>query len=93
VRHTAEKGRLIWRIAAGNPAVFELEDSGSGIPAEHLAHIWDRFYRPDEARHRGQGGAGLGLAIVKSLVEAHGGTVAMASQVGRGTRVRISLPN
>ena len=54
-------------------------DTGCGIPAEHLPHVFDRFYRADPSRDRATGGAGLGLAIVRRLVEAHGGTVAAAS--------------
>jgi two-component system, OmpR family, sensor kinase len=92
VRHTADEGTINWRMGRGAAIWLEIEDDGVGIAPEHLANIWNRFYRADEARHRSNGGAGLGLAIVKSLVEAHGGSVSVRSQVGKGTAVRIELP-
>ena len=62
-------------------------DTGCGIPAEHLPHVFERFYRADPSRDRATGGAGLGLAIVRRLAEAHGGTVTAASDgPGRGAR-------
>ena len=60
-------------------------DTGCGIPAEHLPHVFERFYRADPSRDRATGGAGLGLAIVRRLAEAHGGTVTAASD-GAGPR-------
>lgn len=71
---------------------FEVRDTGEGIPPEHLARVFDRFYRVDAARSRDAGGSGLGLAIVKQLVEAHGGTVSVSSEPGRGTTFRFTLP-
>jgi signal transduction histidine kinase len=73
-------------------ATVAVADSGNGIPAEHLAHVFERFYRVDPSRARATGGAGLGLAIVKAIVEAHGGTVAVESEIGLGTTFRLSLP-
>jgi two-component system heavy metal sensor histidine kinase CusS len=70
----------------------EVADSGCGIPAEHLGHVFDRFYRADRARSAKGGGVGLGLAIVKGIVELHGGAVAIDSAVGRGTRVALVFP-
>jgi signal transduction histidine kinase len=69
-----------------------VEDTGSGIAAEHLPYVFERFYRADKSRARLTGGAGLGLAIVKQLVEAHGGEVSIASQAGEGTAVRFTTP-
>jgi signal transduction histidine kinase len=80
---------------AGTTLTIEVIDSGVGIPAHALPHVFDRFYRADRARSRATGGSGLGLAIVRDVVEAHGGTVAVASPVtpgGGGTRLVISLP-
>jgi len=73
--------------SGGTGVVIEIEDSGAGIPAEELPHVFERFYKS-----RDSGGMGLGLAIAKNLVEAHGGDIQAASEPGRGTRMKISLP-
>lgn len=72
--------------------LINVEDTGPGIPEEHLARLFERFYRVDKARSRNQGGTGLGLAIVKHVVGLHGGTVSVASAVGKGSIFSISLP-
>jgi signal transduction histidine kinase len=72
--------------------VIEVRDTGVGIPAEALPHLFERFYRVDSARARASGGSGLGLAIVQAIVEAHGGLVAVESTPGTGTCVTIRLP-
>lgn len=72
--------------------LFEVADTGEGIAPEHLPNIFERFYRADEARSQDDGGSGLGLAIVKSIVEAHGGTISVASTVGQGTTFTLALP-
>jgi signal transduction histidine kinase len=71
-----------------------VQDSGTGIPAEDVGHLFDRFYqsRHSVAPATGEGGKGLGLAIVKRIAELHGGSVSVASTVGVGTRVTLSLP-
>ena len=66
--------------------------SGTGISAEHLPRIFERFYRVDPGRAREEGGTGLGLAIVKHLVEAHGGRVRAESEVGAGTTITALFP-
>ena len=73
-------------------AIVSVEDRGPGISAEHLPHLFERFYRPDSSRSSTTGGTGLGLAICKAIVEAHGGNIATASEVGVGTRVEVKLP-
>ena len=73
-------------------AVLTVSDDGRGIAAADLPRIFDRFHRADASRSRHTGGAGLGLAIVKQAVEAHGGTIAVTSDVGRGTTFTASLP-
>jgi two-component system, OmpR family, heavy metal sensor histidine kinase CusS len=67
-------------------------DTGSGIPAEHLPHVFERFYRVDPARGQETEGTGLGLAICRSVAEAHGGHIRIESVVGRGTRVTLVMP-
>ena len=73
-------------------AVLAIADSGPGMDAEQLAHVFERFYRADPSRARASGGAGLGLAIVSAVVEAHGGTVDAGSIPGDGTVFRVRLP-
>lgn len=70
-------------------------DTGEGIPAEHLPHVFERFYRADTARDRDHGGSGIGLAIVKALVEGHRGRIEVTSPAtgaGTGTTFTIVLP-
>ncbi|MEV6238587.1 HAMP domain-containing sensor histidine kinase [Lentzea sp. NPDC051838] len=69
-----------------------VSDTGSGISAEDLPHVFDRFWRADRSRTRDTGGSGLGLAIVHALVSAHNGTITVESTVGRGTTFTITLP-
>jgi signal transduction histidine kinase len=73
-------------------ACLSVVDTGVGIAAEDLPHIFDRFYRADRSRSRHGGGAGLGLAIVKWIAEAHGGQVSVASVPGQGSTFAIWLP-
>jgi len=77
-----------------NGAVVEVcvSDTGTGIPAEHLPRVFDRFYRVDRARARSTGGAGLGLAICEWIARAHRGSITIASEPGRGTAVTVRLP-
>jgi signal transduction histidine kinase len=69
-----------------------VSDTGEGIPAEDLPHIFERFYRVDKSRARATGGSGLGLTIAKRLVEAHGGAITVQSRVGEGSRFSFTLP-
>jgi two-component system, OmpR family, sensor kinase len=72
--------------------VVSVTDTGIGIPPEHLAHIFERFYRVDNSRSRKDGGVGLGLAICKSIVTAHGGQISVSSHLNRGTKFEVRLP-
>jgi signal transduction histidine kinase len=94
LRHTPAGGTVTLRAetAALGGVVFAVSDSGSGISAVDLPHIFDRFYRADRARTRTRGGAGLGLAIARRLVEAHGGQIWAASTPGEGTTISFALP-
>lgn len=69
-----------------------IADNGVGIDAEHLPHIFERFYRVDKGRSRENGGTGLGLSIVKHIVQLHGGQVWAESTPGQGTAIRFSVP-
>ena len=92
VRHTPSGGSVSVRgFADGDDIVIEVSDTGTGIAEEDLPHVFDRFWRADKARTRGAGGSGLGLAIVKKLAEAHGGTVAAASEPGQGSTFTLRL--
>ncbi len=77
---------------SGTVAQLIVADSGPGIAAEHLAHLWDRYYRVDDVRSRESGGTGLGLPIVKYIAEAHGGRADVVSEAGTGTTFTIELP-
>jgi len=91
--HTGPGGEI--RIAArvsGEWIEVNVRDTGSGIAADDLPHVFERFYRADKSRSRATGGAGLGLAIARQLVEAHGGRVEVESEIGQGTRFTFTLP-
>ena len=76
----------------GKDAVATIHDTGIGIAAEHLPHVFDRFYRVDQARSRAEGGTGLGLSIAQSIVRSHGGRIELTSQSGQGSTCTVSLP-
>jgi signal transduction histidine kinase len=85
-------GEVGLRYQTEDKKVFiEVYDTGIGIAKEHISRLFDRFYRTDKARSRDKGGTGLGLAVVKSIVDAHGSTVEVESEVGKGTILRFSL--
>ena len=92
VRYTPSGGIIEVFARADQGTALGVRDSGSGIPADHLPRIFERFYRVDPARSRAAGGTGLGLAIVKHLVEAHGGRITAESRVGRGTTITLHFP-
>ncbi len=96
--HTVDSARGVDELATrpidpGDLVEIAVEDTGIGIPAKDLPRITERFYRVDKARSRDLGGTGLGLAIVKHLVQAHHGSLAIESEPGKGTRVRVTLPS
>ncbi|MFI1830032.1 sensor histidine kinase [Streptomyces sp. NPDC020412] len=103
VRHTPRGGTVTLRAygagagegeseGAGRRVAIEVADTGSGIAADDLPYVFDRFWRADKSRNRRTGGSGLGLAIVRKLAEAHGGSVEAASRVGKGSVFTLLLP-
>lgn len=94
LRHTPEGGLIAIRVEQHDARLrVTVEDTGDGIPPDQLPHVFERFYRGDDARDRTSGGAGLGLAIVRELVEAMGGSVSVESDLGRGSRFAFTLPS
>ncbi len=94
IRHTPGGGEIRLKATATSEGAVRLSvsDTGSGIPADELPRIFDRFYRVDPARRREAGESGLGLAIARSIVEAHKGRIHVESDLGRGTTFHIDLP-
>ena len=92
VRFTPDGGEIAISLQSNSEGtVISVTDTGCGIPEEHLPRIFDRFYRVDPSRS--SEGTGLGLALVKSIVDLHGGSVAVRSQTNRGTSVTLRFPN
>lgn len=94
LQHTPTGGTLTLQAeAVGVTLEIRVHDTGAGIAPQHIDHVFDRFYRIDDARSRDVGGTGLGLAIAKAIVEAHDGTMAVSSDgLERGSTFVISLP-
>ena len=93
IKYTPRGGRVAVRGRAVDHRIeIEVEDTGLGIPPEHLPHVFKRFYRVEQSRNAERGGSGLGLAIAQSAIEAHGGTISIKSTPGRGTVVSLELP-
>ena len=93
VRFTPHGGSVTVSARRRNGSVeVAVSDTGAGIPPEHLPRLFERFYRADPARGRGEGGTGIGLAIARSVVEAHGGHIRAESQPGHGSIFTFDLP-
>ncbi len=95
LRHTPAGGTVTISAAISRTSgvTLSVADTGDGIPAKHLPHVFERFYRVDTARDRTHGGSGIGLAIAKALVEAHGGQLSVTSPgIGQGSTFLILLP-
>src|SRR5882724_685491 len=93
IKFNREKGQVTIRSESGARDKILVEDTGEGIPAQHLERLFERFYRVDRARSREMGGTGLGLAIVKHLALLHGGEVTVTSELGKGSTFVIHLPH
>jgi heavy metal sensor kinase len=92
IKYTPPGGRVsVSARQEGEWAVVTVTDTGQGIAAEHLPHLFERFYRADPSRSRQAGGSGLGLAICRWIVEAHGGEISATSQPGQGTTITVRL--
>jgi len=93
LRYTPERGRVLVSAEQQDRfACVSISDDGPGIPADEAANIFDRFYRVDKSRSAASEGAGLGLAITRKIVEAHGGSVSVESEIGVGSTFTIKLP-
>jgi heavy metal sensor kinase len=98
IKFTPQNGRVTIQAQANTQtAQIAIRDSGAGIAAEHLPHLFNRFYRIEDGRTRewgsnGQGGAGLGLAIAYEITRTHGGQLSVASTIGEGTTITVQLP-
>ncbi len=93
VRYTDEGGEVVARVERqGDDAVLSVTDTGAGISQRDLERIFERFYRVDVARSWATGGTGLGLSIVRHVVEAHGGTLGVVSELGVGSTFTVRLP-
>jgi two-component system, OmpR family, sensor histidine kinase VicK len=93
LKYTSQNGSItVQTIEEPEQVVIRVIDTGIGIPKEDLPKIFDRFYRVDKARSRKMGGTGLGLSIAQQMLEAHGGTITIDSEVGQGTVVTFTLP-
>ena len=95
IKYTPEGGRVtVSAVEKDSEDIqFSVEDNGIGIPKEDLSRIFERFYRVDKGRSKELGGTGLGLSIVKHLVQTHGGSVWVESQMGKGSTFYFTLPN
>lgn len=94
IRHSNEEGRIIVSVSQDEKSTtFKFIDSGAGIPNEDLPFVFERFYKADKARTRGQSGTGLGLSIVKNIVNAHEGTINVYSEIGQGTTFKVEIPH
>lgn len=93
VNYNRSGGSIVLRVERdASDAVLTVADTGVGMAAKHLPHIFERFYRADPSRSREQGGSGLGLAISQQIIHAHGGTIQAASVEGEGTTFTVRLP-
>jgi signal transduction histidine kinase len=93
IQYTPEDGHIEVKVEGrGDMASMSVTDDGQGIPADHLARVFDRFYRVDPSRARANGNAGLGLAITKAIVTQHGGTISVQSRPGQGSSFTVLLP-
>ncbi|MBO6061754.1 MAG: two-component sensor histidine kinase, partial [Clostridia bacterium] len=89
IRYNKEGGSVTVTV---RPGLLRVEDTGIGIPEEHIPHVFERFYRVDKSRSKQTGGTGLGLAIVKHIAEKYGAKIGLESKVGEGTAIELRFP-
>jgi len=93
IKYTPEGGKVTVELfRKGRNVLLQVSDTGIGIPAEDIPHIFERFFRVDKARFRGSGGTGLGLSIVHRIVLLHGGDITVSSEEGKGSVFTVELP-
>jgi two-component system sensor histidine kinase VicK len=93
IKYTPDNGRVVIRtLSQPGYLIFAIEDSGLGISAEDLPHLFEKFYRGKQRETRAQPGSGLGLAIVHSVATNHGGRVWVDSVVGKGSTFYLQIP-
>ena len=96
IHYNRPGGKVLVTVSCeADAAILSVSDTGHGIAPDDLPHIFERFYRVDKARSGVQGHSGLGLAITKAIIEAHGGTIKVTSEPGKGSifTVRLALAN
>ncbi len=98
IKFSSEGGSIVVKLFTdpfSKHVVLQVSDTGAGIPQEDLPHVFERFYQADKSRQRRErrGGTGLGLSICQSIIAAHGGTIEIDSELGRGTTVTVKLPS
>lgn len=94
LKHSSQNGKVAVSVKRSNATiVVKVADDGIGIAEKDLPFVFERFYRGDRSRQRGTGGSGLGLTIVKGIVESHGGSIKIESEIGVGTSVTIVFPS
>lgn len=93
IKYTANGGKVLLTLSKEESQLcLQVQDTGIGIKPEDQAHIFERFYRADKSRSRQMGGHGLGLSIAKWIVETHGGTIQLTSEIGKGSTFTIRIP-
>ncbi len=94
IKFTPAEGRIVLTARQFPEGThFTVSDTGAGIPLKDLPHVFERFYRADVSRNRTTGGSGIGLTLVKAIVEAHGGTITVSSEEGKGASFSMMIPN
>jgi signal transduction histidine kinase len=93
IMHTPPGGKVVVSVDRKDDIIkVSVADTGEGIPAEDLPNMFERFYRVNKSRARADGGSGLGLTITRRIVEAHGGTIGVVSEIGKGSTFTFTLP-